>query len=64
MIKDTISQIERRIREARSIQEVRKDELLTLVSRLRDEVEDLSETHDEEARSIANDCAGAVTIEL
>jgi hypothetical protein len=53
MIEDTIGKIEARIRNADSIQEPRRNELLQLLGTLKSEVADLSKTHGEQAQSIA-----------
>ncbi len=53
MIKDTIGEIEARIRSADAVKEERREELLELLGRLKSEVAKLSETHGEEAQSIA-----------
>ncbi len=53
MIEETIGKIEARIRNAESIQEDRRGELLSLLGTLKTEVADLSRTHNEQAQSIA-----------
>jgi hypothetical protein len=53
MIEDTIGKIEARIRSAETIQDERKAELLQLVGTLKSEVAGLSQTHQEQAQSIA-----------
>jgi Mg2+ and Co2+ transporter CorA len=53
MIQDTIEQIEARIRSAETIKDDRRRELLELLSTLKSEVADISETHGEQAESIA-----------
>ena len=53
MIEDTIGKIEARIRAAESINDDRRRELLELLGTLKTEVDGLSETHEEQARSIA-----------
>jgi phage I-like protein len=53
MIQKTISKIEARIKKANSLKDENKEELLKLLSTLKAEVSKLSETHDEQARSIA-----------
>ena len=53
MIDDTIGQIEARIQSTDAIKEDRRQELLELVRTLKAEVTRLSETHREEAQSIA-----------
>ena len=53
MIEETVGKIESRIEAAGAINPERKRELLQLLATLKSEVEDLSKTHGEEARSIA-----------
>ena len=53
MIKETITQIEARIEKAESLNDVKKKELLDLLSTLKIEVSELSKTHAEHSRSIA-----------
>jgi Domain of unknown function (DUF4404) len=53
MIEDTVSKIEAKIQGADSINEDKKRELLELLGRLKSEVATLSETHGDEAQSIA-----------
>jgi hypothetical protein len=53
MINDIITGIESRIRQAEAIRKEEKDELIKLLSELRSEVTGLSETHKEQAESIA-----------
>ena len=53
MIEDTIGKIEARIQSANSISEERRCELLQLLATLKSEVSGLSETHGEQAQSIA-----------
>jgi hypothetical protein len=53
MIDDTIGKIESRIRASEAINADRKRELLDLLAKLKTEVDGLSETHGEDARSIA-----------
>lgn len=52
MIKETIAKIEARIREAPAVQDDNRDELVELLKTLREEVGELSSTHEEEADSI------------
>lgn len=52
MIQETVRQIEQRIRDAASLKEENKTELLQLLVTLRQEVEAFSATHGEEAQSI------------
>jgi len=54
MINDTISQIEVKIKNSGSLNDSNKEELLKLVTNLKNEVIDLSKTHSEDAASIAN----------
>jgi hypothetical protein len=54
MIKETISKIETNIRDAKSINEAKKNELLGLVSSLKKEVLELSNTHKEDAETVLN----------
>jgi len=53
MIEDTIGQIEAQIRNSGGVNEERKGELLQLLARLKAEVVRLEQTHDQEARTIA-----------
>ena len=53
MIEDTVSKIEAKIRAADAIKDERKRELLELLGTLKSEVAELSETHGEQAQSIA-----------
>ena len=53
MIHDTIGKIEERLRQADAIKGESKAELLSLLAALKSEVAGLSETHADEARSIA-----------
>lgn len=53
MIDDTIREIERQIGSSESIREERRTELLQLLETLRKEVSSISETHAEQAQSIA-----------
>ena len=53
MIEDTVGKIEAKIRAADSIQDDKKRELLQLLGTLKSEVGKLSETHGEQAESIA-----------
>ena len=52
MIKRTISEIKIRIQKASSIKEENKSELLSLLSTLKSEIEELSKTHVDHAKSI------------
>ena len=53
MIEDTLSKIEARIQNADTIKDERKQELLQLLATLKSEMGKLSETHGEQAESIA-----------
>jgi len=53
MIENTISKIENQIKASESIKEDRRQELLGLLRTLKAEVDELSQTHGEQARSIA-----------
>jgi hypothetical protein len=53
MLHDTISQIETKLRDAGSLKPGQREELLTLLATLKAEVGGLSQTHADEARSIA-----------
>ncbi|MDR3458214.1 MAG: DUF4404 family protein [Verrucomicrobiae bacterium] len=54
MIEKTISEIEAKVRATDSVDKQRKEELLTLLGRLKSEVGTLAKTHSEQADSIAN----------
>lgn len=53
MIEDTIGKIEARIQSGESISPERKEELLRLLATLKAEMATLSQTHEEQAQSIA-----------
>jgi hypothetical protein len=53
MIEDTISKIEARIQAADAIKDERKQELLQLLGTLKSEISGISDTHGEQAQSIA-----------
>ncbi len=53
MIDNTISQIEERVRNADTVKEDRRRELLELIGTLKAEISELSRTHGDQARSIA-----------
>lgn len=53
MLHDTLSKIEGKLREAQSIKEEQRSELISLVSTLKNEIANLSSAHDEQAQSIA-----------
>ena len=52
MIQDTIAKIEARIRQSSNLTEENRQALVELVETLREEVQGLSQTHDEQAESI------------
>jgi hypothetical protein len=54
MLHDTISNIEGRIRNSRSVDETHRAELLKLLGQLRGEIASLSKTHQEQAESITS----------
>jgi hypothetical protein len=53
MVKETISRIEERIKANESLPAEKKQELLSLVGSLKNEVDELAQTHHDDARSIA-----------
>jgi len=53
MIDNTIAQIEARLQSAKNLPEERREDLLALVATLKQEVARLSQTHVEQAESIA-----------
>ncbi len=53
MIEDTIGKIQARIEGSETIKEERRRELLELLGTLKSEIAQLSETHEEQAESIA-----------
>ena len=53
MIRDTIGKIEEQIRGSAAIKEESKSELLNLLATLKQEMDSLSQTHVEDAQSIA-----------
>ena len=53
MINDTLKKIESRIHSAEAISDERRRELIELLDKLKSEVDDLSHTHGDEAKSIA-----------
>jgi hypothetical protein len=53
MIEDRIRKIETRLQESANIPEPAREELLKLLAALKDEVNTLAQSHDEDARSIA-----------
>ena len=52
MIQETITQIEARVKEAQSLNDEKKKELLNLLSTLKTEVSEISKTHPEHTQSI------------
>jgi len=54
MIQETITQIEARIKEAKSLNDEKKRELLNLLSTLKTEVCEFSKTHPEHTQSITS----------
>jgi len=54
MIQDTITKIEARVKEAQSLNDEKKKELLNLLSTLKTEVSEFSKTHPEHTQSITN----------
>lgn len=54
MIKDTLSKIEQKVKNADAIGDKNKDQLLDLLSTLEKEVTDLAQTDQENAESITN----------
>jgi hypothetical protein len=52
MLEETVGKIEEKIRQAGSIPDQSKTELLALFATLKSEIDQLSETHGEEARNI------------
>jgi hypothetical protein len=53
MVKETIERIEARINGNEGISPEKRQELLSLVAKLKSEVSTLAETHDDDARSVA-----------
>ena len=53
MIQDHLDKIEERLKQSKTVKESDKAELLTLLTTLRTEIADLSQTHHEQAESIA-----------
>lgn len=53
MINDRIDKLEAKVRSAQNIHEETRNELLGLLESLKTEIEKLSETHEEDAKSIA-----------
>jgi hypothetical protein len=54
MIQETITQIEARIKDAKSLNDEKKRELLNLLSTLKTEVSEFSKTHPEHTQSITS----------
>ena len=53
MIKDRLDKIEERLKQSNTVKESEKAELLSLLTTLRTEISGLSQTHHEQAESIA-----------
>jgi hypothetical protein len=53
MIQDRLDKIEERLKQSKTVKESDKAELLTILTTLRTEIADLSQTHHEHAESIA-----------
>jgi hypothetical protein len=53
MIQDRLDKIEERLKKSSAVTESEKDELLNLLTTLREEIAGLSQTHHEQAESIA-----------
>ncbi len=60
MIQETMTQLESRIKKDKSLDEAKKVELLHLLSTLKTEISELSETHSEETQSIAGFAAVSI----
>lgn len=60
MIEETIAQIEARIKEAKSLNDEKRRELLNLLSALKTEVSEFSKTHPEQTQSIASFAAVSI----
>jgi hypothetical protein len=60
MVQETITQIEARIKEAKSLNAEKKRELLNLLSALKTEVSELSKTHPEHTQSITSFAAVSI----
>ena len=54
MIQETITKIEARVKEAQSLKDDKKKELLNLLSTLKAEISEFSKTHPEHTQSIAS----------
>jgi hypothetical protein len=54
MIQNTITEIEAKIKKAKSLNDVKKKELLNLLSILKTEVSEISKTHPEHTQSITS----------
>ncbi len=54
MIQETITKIEARVKEAQSLDDEKKKELLNLLSTLKTEVSEFSKTHPEQTQSITS----------
>ncbi len=53
MMQETISKIEERLRQTSALKDENREELLKLLGELKSQITDLSETHQEQAESIA-----------
>ena len=53
MIENTLTEMERRLRQSESVQPAAREELLALIKTLRHEISDLAKTHADDAQSIA-----------
>jgi len=60
MIQETITQIEARIKEAKSLDDEKRRELLNLLSALKTEVSEFSKTHPEHTQSITSFAAVSI----
>jgi hypothetical protein len=60
MIQETITQIEARIKEAKSLNDEKRRELLNLLSTLKTEVSEFSKTHPEHTQSITSFAAVSI----
>ena len=60
MIQETIASLEAKIKNATSLNEERKNELLNLLSRLKAEVSELSKTHAEDAERITRSTEASI----
>lgn len=60
MIQETITQIEARIKEVKSLNDDKRRELLNLLSNLKSEVSEFSKTHPEQTQSITSFAAVSI----